>query len=82
VNEPDRHCVQKVELLAPSPLGDHQARLLELLEVLHHAEASHWQAGLERAQRLPILPEELIEQAAPSWIGKGSEYRVHALDNR
>ena len=37
---------------------------------------------LERAQRLPVLAEELVEQAPPGRIGQGSEHRVHAADNR
>jgi len=78
VDEPDRDRVQEVELLAPSPPGDHEARLLELLQVLHHAEARHLEAPLERAQRLPVLAEELVEQAPPRRIGEGSEHRVHA----
>ncbi len=71
VDEPDRDRVEEVELLAASPLGHHQPRLLELLQMLHHPEAGHREAFFERTQRLPILSEELVEQAPPSRIGEG-----------
>ena len=77
MDEPDRDGVQVVELLAASPLADHEARLLELLEVLHDAEARHLEACLERMQRLAVLTEELVEQAPSGRIGKGSEHLVH-----
>ena len=78
VDEADRDRVQEVELLAASPLGDHQPRLLELLQVLHHAEAGHREAFLEGAQGLAVFPEELVEQAPSRGIGQGSEDFVHA----
>jgi hypothetical protein len=49
VDEPDGDWIQEVELFAASPLADHQARLLELFQVLHHAEAGHQEALLQRA---------------------------------
>jgi hypothetical protein len=70
VDESDRDGVEEMELLAASPLGDHQARLLELLEVLHHPEAGHRKALDERVQRLAVLAVELVEEAAPSRIGE------------
>ena len=82
MDEPDRDRVQEVELLPAPPPGDDQAGLLELLQVLHHAEAGHLEALLERAQRLPVLAEELVEQAPPRRIGQGPEHLVHAADNR
>jgi hypothetical protein len=82
VDKPDRDRVQEVELLAASPPGHHEARLLELLEVLHHPEAGHREALREHVQRLPVLAEELVEQAPPRRIGEGFEYRVHAPDDR
>ena len=66
-----------MELLAASPLGDHQARLLELLQVLHHPEPGHREALDERMQRLAVFAEELVQEAAPSRIGQGSEDLVH-----
>src|SRR5215212_605712 len=78
VDEPDRDRVQEMEFLAPSSPGYHQARLLELPQVLHHAETRHREAPLERAQRLPVLTEELVEQSPPSRISEGLEHRVHA----
>ena len=46
--------------------------------MLHHAEARHWQPLLERAESLPVLLVQLVEQAPARWVGKGSEHRVHA----
>ena len=82
VDEADRDRVQEVELLAAAPLGDHEAGLLELLEVLHHAEPGHRELLLEGAQRLPVLAEELVEQASPGRIGQGFEHLVHAGENK
>ena len=41
MDEPDRDGIQEVELFAALPLGDHEAGLLQLPQVLHHAEARH-----------------------------------------
>jgi hypothetical protein len=40
VDEPDRNRVEEVVLLAAAPARDHEAGLLEHLEVLHHAEGA------------------------------------------
>jgi hypothetical protein len=77
VDEPDRDRVQEVQLLAPAPPGHDQAGLLELPQVLHHPEAGHGEAPLERGQRLAVLAEELVEQAPPRGVGQRSEHRVH-----
>jgi cysteine desulfurase len=53
-----------VQLLPAALPGRHQVRLLEHAQVLHDAEAGHRQALLECAQRLPVLPEQLIEEGA------------------
>src|SRR5207245_3618293 len=54
VDEPDRDRVQEVELLPPSPPGDHQARLLELPEVLPHAEAAPRKPTRHPPPRRPV----------------------------
>ena len=33
-------------------------------------------------QRLPVLAEELVEQAPPGRVGEGPEHVVHPVDNR
>ena len=70
-----------MELFAPTPLGLDEARLLELPQMLHHSEARHREVPLERAERLPVLLEELVEQAAAGGVGEGSEHLVHARDH-
>ena len=80
MDEPDRDGVQEVELLAPAPRGHDEPGLLEHPQVLHHAEARHRQPPLERAQRLPVLAEELVEQAPPGRVGERPEHLVHAAD--
>ena len=62
----------------PRRLRGHEARLLEHPQVLHDAEARHRQPPLERAQRLPVLLEQLVEQAPARRVGEGLEHRVHA----
>jgi hypothetical protein len=80
VDEPDRDRVQEVELLAPTPLRGHETRFLEHPEVLHDAEARHRQPLLERAECLPVLLEQLVEQAAARRVGEGLEHCVHAAE--
>ncbi len=81
VDEPDRDGVQVVELLATLLPGHDQARLLEQLQVLHHAEARHREAVGQRARRLPVLTEQLVEQGAPGRIGQSAEHVVHGRNN-
>ena len=71
------HGVEEVVLLSTLALGDDEPGFLELLEVLHHPEASHRKPGLERAQGLPVLPKQLVEEAAPGGIGQCLEHCVH-----
>jgi len=81
VDEPDRDGVQEVQLLPAPALRDDEAGVLEHAQVLHHAEARHVEARLQRAQRLRVLAEELVEQVAPGRIGQGPEHVVHGPDN-
>ena len=78
MDEPDRDRVEEVELLASAPARGHEPCLLEHLEVLHHAEARHRRPLLERAERLPILGEEPVEQFPSRRVGECLEDRVHA----
>jgi len=78
VDQPDRHRIQEVELLATAPPGHHQAGFLEQLQMLHHAETGHLEASFERAQALPVVAEKLIQQSPPRRVGQGLEHIVHA----
>ena len=63
-------------LLSTLPLGDDEAGFLELLEVLHHPEASHRKPGLQRVQGLPVLPKQLVQQRSPGRISQCLEHCV------
>jgi hypothetical protein len=78
VDELDRDRVQEVELLAAAAPGRDQVRVLEHLEVFHHAEAGHRQPCLELGQRLPVVGEELVEELPPRRVGERLEHRIHA----
>lgn len=79
VDQPDGDGVQEVQFLAAPPLRDHQARLLQHSQVLHHPEPGHVEAGLEGGQRLAVLVEERIQEAPPGRIRQRLEYivRIH-----
>src|SRR5688500_13188031 len=76
VNEPDGHGVEEVELHAPPPARDHEARFFEHLEMLHHAEARHLELPLELAQRLPVPLVQQIEQEASRRIAQRLEHQI------
>ena len=78
MDEPDRNGVQEVQLLAAALAREDETGLFEHLQVLHHAEARHRQALLERTQRLTVLLKQLVEQLAPRGIGQRLEHLVHA----
>ena len=61
----------------PPPPGDDQAGFLEQLQVLHDAETGHREMRPQRAQRLPVLAEELIEKGPPRRIRERLEHPVH-----
>jgi hypothetical protein len=81
VDEPDGDGVEEMQLLPPPSAGDHEAGLLELLEVLHHAEARHREALLEGAEGLAVVAVELVEQLPPGGVGERSEDLVHGDDD-
>ena len=74
VDEPDWDRVQEVVRLAAASLRDHEARLLEHPQVLHDAVARHRHSFLQCAQRLPVLPEERVEQAPTRGVGERLEH--------
>ena len=68
---------RKCNFSRPCRFGDHQAGLLEQLQMLHHTEAAHREAFLQGPQGLAVLPEELVEQAPAGGVGERSEHGVH-----
>src|SRR5437899_2958716 len=82
VDEPDGDRVQEVQLFASPPPGHHEARLFELLQMLHDAETRHRQTPLQCAERLPVFAEELVEEAASGWVGEGPEHLIHNRNYR
>jgi hypothetical protein len=80
VNTANRYGIEEVELLAAAAFGDDQAGLLEHAQVLHDAKTSHRQPALERAQRLPVALEQLVEQAAAGGVANRPEDVVHRHD--
>ncbi|MET3172489.1 UNVERIFIED_ORG: hypothetical protein ABIB52_000313 [Arthrobacter sp. UYCu721] len=79
MDQPDGHRIQEVEFLPAPTAGDHQAGVLQQLEVLHDPVAGHVEALLQRVQGLPVFLEEFIEQVAAGGVGEGLEYGVHAF---
>ena len=77
VHQPDGDGVEEVQLVPAAPLGHDQAGVLEHPEVLHDADAGHRQPSLELAERLPVLAEQLVEQAPSGGVGESGEYRIH-----
>jgi hypothetical protein len=73
MNQPDRHRIQEVQLFPAPPARDHEARVLEDAEVLHHAKARHLKLGLEVGERAAVTREEPVEQEAPRRVGKSLE---------
>ena len=74
--------LRKCSFSRPRLLADDEARLLQHPQMLHDAEARHRQPLLERAEGLPVLLKQRIEQAPPGRIGEGSEDTVHGADDR
>ena len=65
-------------LLATDFARRHEPGCFEHRQVLHDAEARQRRdRAAERAERLPVLVEELVEQHAPAGIGERSKHVVH-----
>ena len=64
VNQPDRHRVQKMQLLPAGPARDNDAGGFEHTEMLHDAEACHRQLRFELRQRLATTRAGQIEKVA------------------
>ena len=82
VDEPDRDRRSGGATSPGRAAGGDEAAVLELLEVLHDADAGHLEATAQRAQRLAVFTEQLIEQAPPGRIGEGLEDGVHPGNDR
>jgi hypothetical protein len=84
VDQPDRHGVQEVQLLPSRPARDHQARVLQEAQVLHDAEACHFQLGLELRESAAVTRKEQVEQEATRRVAERLENPVvvgHAQEN-
>src|SRR5262245_22411172 len=73
----DGHGVQEVELLAASPRGADEVRLLEQRQVLRDRLPGHPHPLAELREREPARLVEAIEQLPPAGIRERSEHRVH-----
>ena len=76
VDQPDRHRVEKVQLLPARPPRDDETGLLEHAQVLHDAEARHLQLGLQLGERAAVTHEEPVEQEATGRVGECLEHAV------
>jgi hypothetical protein len=65
-----------VQFLPALPACDDEARVFEDPEVLHDAEASHLQLGLELGERAAVTREEPVEQEPPRRVGERLEHTV------
>ena len=85
VDQPDRHCIQEMQLFSACATRDDKAGLLQNLEVLHDTEARHLEPGLELLQRLSITLEEQIQEETTRRVSERLEYVVvirHEEDNK
>ena len=76
VDQPDRHGVEVMPLLAALPARDDEIRALEHAQMLHHSEAGHCELLLELRQRLSVAREQEIEQEAPRAVRKRLEHVI------
>jgi hypothetical protein len=76
VNQPDRHRVEEVQLLAARSASEDETRIFEDAKMLHHAEARHLQLGLELSERAAVTREEPIEEVTPRRISQCPEHAV------
>jgi hypothetical protein len=80
VDDTDRDRIEEVELFRdPAPLGDHEPCLLNRSRCFITADPRHRETLGERAQRLPVLAEEVVEQTSSGRVGKRFEHDVHVL---
>ena len=78
VDQPDGNRVEVVQLLAAPSLGDDQPCLFQQTQVLGHPDAGHVETLDQGIQRLPVAPEQLVEQFPPCRVGQRLEHQFHA----
>jgi hypothetical protein len=76
VDQPNRHRVQEVPLLPARAPGDDEPRLFEQAQVLHDAEARHFQRRLEVRERAAVTLVEPVEQETPRRVRQRLEHSV------
>ncbi len=72
-----RHGVEVMQFLAPTPDGGDKVRRLEQGQMFGHRLAGHVEVPAQFRKRLPVLPVQLIEQLAAAGISQGFEYGIH-----
>ena len=77
----DRHRVQMIPPFAAAPLGDHQPRVLQHLQMLHHrAAVDVGEMAAQRAGRQRLVLE-IIEDLSPDRRGERLEGRIELVVN-
>ena len=71
-----RHRVEEVQLLAPTPLHRYQIRRFEHGKVLGHTLPGHVQVLTELAQRLAVVGVQTVHELPPPRVGQCLEQQI------
>ena len=76
MDEPNRHRIEKVQLLPTGLTCGDQTGFFENRQMFHHPEARHFQPGVELFERAAVTLEEPIEEEATGRVGQRLENQV------
>ena len=80
VDEPDRHRVQVMVLVAPLLAGHDESRLFQDPEMPHDPEPGQLRnLGLQLAERHAVALKQPVQQQSPCRVGQGLEHQVLVL---
>jgi hypothetical protein len=84
VDLPDWDRVEEVQLFSARPTADHEPRLFEHPQVLHHPKAGHSHLGLKLAQSAAVTLEQQIQNVPSGRVSERFKHPVtgHLLEDR
>ena len=72
-----RHWIEIMQLLAPTPDDDDEIRRFQQKEVLGHRLPRHVEVLAQFTERLPVVLVQLIEQLSTTFVRQCFEHCIH-----
>jgi len=75
-----RHRIQEMQLLSPTPDHRHEVGSFQQSQVLSNSLPGHFEPFTQLGQSLAVAAVQLVEQLSAAVIGQGFENRIYVVN--